>query len=150
MARYSLGVQKASITAAGPMVDLMASSTDRYRLLELGVTVSAMTGTSPVLTMGLYRTTAVGTRTSPVTVLAEDNADAAGTATVATAWSANPTNAANPLRRFSLNAVGAGIVWSWPQNGLMVANSLSLVLQAITVAGTTPSFTLEVYYVIDE
>lgn len=150
MARYSLGFQKASVTAAAPIADLAASATDRYRLLELGVFVSAMTGTTPVLTMGLFRSTALGTRTTPTTVLAEDNADAAGTATVATAWSANPTNAATPMRRFVVNAVGAGVVWTWPQNGLMVANSLSLVLQAITVAGTTPNFTLDGYFVIDE
>ena len=150
MARYSLGFQKSGLTAAGPMADLAASSTDRYRLLELGVFVSAMSGTTPVLTMGLFRSTALGTRTSPVTVLAEDNADAAGTATVATAWSANPTNAANPMRRFVVNGVGQGVIWTWPQNGLMVANSLSMVLQAITVAGTSPNFTLDGYFLIDE
>lgn len=150
MARYSLGFQKATLTAAGPIVDLAASATDRLRLLELGVFVSTASGTTPVLTMGLFRSTALGTRTTPTTVLAEDNADAAGTATVATAWSVNPTNATNPLRRFVVNGVGQGVVWSWPQNGLMVANSLSLVLQAITVAGTSPSFTLDGYFVIDE
>lgn len=150
MARYSLGFQKAALTAAGSIVDLAASATDRPRLLELGVFVSTASGTTPVLTMGLFRSTALGTRTSPVTVLAEDNADAAGTATVATAWSVAPTNAANPLRRFVVNTVGQGIVWTWPANGLMVANSLSLVLQAITVAGTSPSFTLDGYFLIDE
>lgn len=150
MARYSLGFQRSALTAAGPIVDLAASATDRLRLLELGVFVSAATGTTPVLTMGLFRSTALGTRTTPTTVLAEDNADAAGTATVATAFTVNPTNAAAPLRRFVVNGVGQGIVWTWPQNGLMVANSLSLVLQAITVAGTSPSFTLDGYLVIDE
>lgn len=150
MARYSLGFQKSALTAAGPIADIAASSTDRLRLLELGLFVSAMTGTNPVLTLGLFRSTALGTRTSPVTVLAEDNADAAGTATVASAFSVAPTNATNPLRRFVVNGIGQGIVWTWPQNGLMVANSLSLVLQAITVAGTTPSFTLDGYVVIDE
>lgn len=150
MARYSLGFQKPGLTAAGPIADLAASATDRPRLLELGIFVSAMTGTSPVLTMGLFRSTALGTRTSPVTVLAEDNADAAGTATVATAFSVAPTNAAAPLRRFVVNGIGQGIVWTWPQNGLLIANSLSLVLQAITVAGTTPNFTLDGYVVLDE
>lgn len=150
MARYSLGFQKATLTAAGPIADIAASSTDRLRLLELGVFVSVASGTSPVLTMGLFRSTALGTRTTPTTVLAEDNADAAGTATVATAFSVAPTNATSPLRRFVVNGVGQGVVWTWPQNGLMVANSLSLVLQAITVAGTSPSFTLDGYFVIDE
>ena len=150
MARYSLGFQKASLTAAGMIADLAASATDRPRLLELGVFVSAASGTNPVLTMGLYRSTALGTRTSPVTVLAEDNADAAGTATVATAASVAPTLATNPLRRFVVNGVGQGVIWTWPTGGFLIANSLSVVLQAITVAGTTPSFTLDGYFVIDE
>lgn len=150
MARYSLGFQKAALTAAGPISDLAASATDRPRLLELGLFCSAMSGTNPVLTVGLFRSTALGTRTSPTTVLAEDNGDAAGTATVATAFSVAPTNAAAPLRRFVLNGVGQGVIWTWPANGLLIANSLSLVLQAISVAGTTPSFTLDGYVVIDE
>ena len=150
MARYSVGFQKAALTAAGPIADIAASATDRARLLEVGIFVSAATGTSPVLTLGMFRSTALGTRTTPTTVLAEDNADAAGTATVATAFSVAPTNAATPLRRFVANGVGQGIIWTWPANGLMIANSLSVVLQAITVAGTTPSFTLDGYFVIDE
>lgn len=150
MARYSLGFQKSGLTAAGVIADLAASATDRPRILELGVFVSAVSGTTPVLTMGLYRSTAIGTRTSPVTVLAEDNGDAAGTATVAVAHSVAATLAANPLRRFVVNAVGQGVIWTWPVNSLYVANSLSLVLQAITVAGTTPNFTLDGYIVIDE
>ena len=54
------------------------------------------------------------------------------------------------MRRFVFNAVGQGVIWTWPQNGLMVATSLSAVIQAITVAGTSPNFTLDGYFVIDE
>jgi hypothetical protein len=150
MARYSLGFQRAALTAAGPIADLASSATDRARLLEVGVFVSAVSGTTPVLTMGMFRSTALGTRTTPTTVLPEDHADPAGTATVATAFSVAPTNAAAPLRRFVANGVGQGIIWTWAPNQLMIANSLSIVLQAITVAGTSPSFTLDGYFVIDE
>jgi hypothetical protein len=150
MARYSLGFTHAAITAAGGIADVAASATDRAHILEIGFFVSAMTGTAPVMTVGLYRTTALGTRTSPVTVLPEDAADPAGTATVATAWSVAATLAANPLRRFVVSSVGGGVIWTWPPKAFIVANSLSAMLQAITVAGTTPSFTLDGYIVIDE
>jgi len=150
VARYSLGWTKAAITAAGAIVDLGTAATDRAKLVEFGFTVSAMSGTTPVLTVGLYRSTAVGTRTTPTTLLAEDFADPAATTTSATAWSVAPTLAANPLRRLAVNAVGAGIVWSWPVGALTVPVSGSLVLNTITAAGTTPSFTLDGWFVVDE
>lgn len=151
MARYSLGVQKATITAAGAIFDVATTTTDRAHIVELGIFTSVASGTTPVLTLGLFRSTAVGTRTTPTTVLAEDFADPAGTATAATAWSVAPTLAATPLRRFVTNAVGGGVVWTWPtQGGLTLPVSASVVVNAITVAGTTPSFTLDCYVVLDE
>ena len=151
MARYSLSFTKASITAAGAIVDIATASTDRAHIVEFGWTVTTAGGTTPVLTVGLSRTTAIGTRTTPTTVLAEDFADPAGTTTSATAWSVAPTLAATPLRRLSVNAVGAGIVWTWPTSGgLLVPVSGSIALHAITVAGTTPTFTLDGYFVVDE
>lgn len=151
MARYSIGFTKASITAAGAIVDLATASTDRAKILEIGWTVSAMTGTTPTLDVGLYRSTAVGTRTSPVNTLAEDFADPTSTTTSATAWSVAPTLATNPLRRLAVNAIGAGVVWTWPTaGGLNVPVSGSVLLSAISVGGTTPSFTLSGYILVDE
>lgn len=151
MARYSLAFTKSAITAAGAIADLGAASTDRLHILELGWTVSAVSGTTPVMSVGLSRTTAIGTRTSPTTVLAEEAADPVGTGTVATAWSVAPTLAAAPLRRLTVNAVGGGIVWTWPdRGGLVVPVSASVALHAISVSGTTPSFTVDGYIVIDE
>lgn len=151
MARYSLGFTKASISAAGAIVDIATASTDRARILELGFFVTAAGGTTPVMVVGLSRTTAVGTRTSPTTVLAEDPGDAAGTVTSATAWSVAPTLASTPLRRLTVNAVGAGVIWTWPTAGGLIAPvSASIALHAVSVTGTTPSFTLDGYFVVDE
>lgn len=150
MARYAIGFSKASITATGAIVDLGTASTDRCKILEVGWTVSAMTGTTPVMSVGLSRTTAVGTRTTPTTLLAEDFADPAGTTTSATAWSVAPTIAATPLRRLAVNAVGAGIVWAWPPGGLIVPVSASLVLHCITISGASANFTVDGYIVVDE
>lgn len=151
MARYSLGFTKGSITAAGAIVDLGTASTDRAHIVEIGWTVTVASGTTPSMVVGLSRSTAVGTRTSPVTVLAEEFADPTGTATSATAWSVAPTLASTPMRRLTVNAVGAGIVWTWPAaGGLTVPISASVVLHAVSVSGTTPSFTLDGYIVVDE
>jgi hypothetical protein len=151
VARYSIAFSKAAVTAAGAIVDLATAATDRARVLELGWTVAALTGTAPSASIGLSRSTAVGTRTTPTSLLAEDAGDPAGTTTSATAFSVAPTLAAAPLRRLSVNAVGAGIVWTWPdRGGLIVPVSSSLVLHAVTVGGTTPSFTIDGYIVVDE
>jgi hypothetical protein len=152
MARYSLGWQKTGITAAGAIMDIRATATDRLHVLEIGLFVSAVTGTNPVLTVGLARETALGTATGPVTVLAEEPGDPAGTGTVATAWSVAPTIATTYLRRFVANAVGAGIIWTWPdKGGLTIPVSVGLALTApATPGGTTPNFTLDGYVVVDE
>lgn len=150
MARYSIGFTKASISAAGAIVDLGTAATDRAKIIEIGWTISAMTGTTPVMSVGLSRSTAIGTRTSPTTLLAEDAGDPAGTTTSATAWSVAPTLATTPLRRLAVNAVGAGIVWSWPVGALVVPVSASIVLHAVSVTGTTPVFAVDGYIVVDE
>lgn len=151
MARYSLGFTKSGIAAAGAIVDIATAASDRARILELGFFVTAATGTTPVMVVGLSRTTLVGTRTSPVTVLAEEVADAAGTVTMATAWTVAPTLAANPFKRLTVNAVGAGVIWTWPSaGGLSLPVSGSVALHAISVTGTTPSFTIDGYAVVDE
>lgn len=150
MARYSIGFTKTGIAAAGAIIDLATASTDRAKILEMGWTVSAMTGTSPVLNVGVSRTTAVGTRTTPTTLLAEDFSDPAGTATLASAWSVAPTIAATPLRRLAVNAIGAGIVWTWPMGAFLVPVSSSVVLHAIAISGASANFSIDGYVVIDE
>lgn len=150
MARYSIAFTKAAITAAGAIVDLGTAATDRAKVVEIGWSVSAMSGTTPALSVGLSRSTVVGTRTTPTALLAEDSADPAATTNSATAWSVAPTLAATPLRRLAVNAVGAGIVWTWPVGAFVVPVSSSIVLHAISVAGTTPSFTIDGYLVCDE
>lgn len=150
MASYSIGFTKASVTAAGAIVDLATASTDRAKVTELGIFVTAMTGTAPTCTVGFSRSTAVGTRTTPTTLLAEDSADPVGTTTMATAWSAAPTIAATPMRRLTFNAIGQGIVWTWAVGKLVVPVSASVLLHAIAVAGTSPNFTFDGYIVVDE
>lgn len=151
MARYSLGIQKAAVTAAGALFDIATTTTDRGHVIELGVFTSVASGTTPVATLGLFRSTTVGTRTTPTTVQAEEMADPVGTLTVATAFSVAPALAAAPLRRFVTNAVAQGVIWTWPEKGgLSIPVSGSVVLSAISIAGTTPSFTFDCYVVVDE
>jgi hypothetical protein len=142
MAIYTLGVRTSNGTIANANFEARTASTERARIIEMGVFLAAATA----CTIGLGRPAAIGvTPTSPVTVLPNDPADAAGTVTTALAWGTGPTVPAAYLRRIALPAtIGAGVIWTFP-NPLIVSISSSIILWNITA---TP--VLDVYIVVDE
>jgi hypothetical protein len=89
----------------------------------------AFNGAATASFYALGRPAAIGvTPTSPVTVLAEDPAEAAGTLNTAVAWGTGPTVPANFFRAILLPAtIGTGVIWTFPR-GLVIAISSSLVL----------------------
>lgn len=119
MARYSIGVVTAATAAGAPIVALRASATERLYLKECGFFPDAAT----VSAIGLIRAAAVGTATASALGQPEDPGDTAGTGNVDTTWSTAPTIAATPLYlrriRFPAN-VGAGVIWTFPERGLVV------------------------------
>lgn len=127
MAQYEVGFQSAAAAASGWYFDL--SPTNDVRLLELHLMANAATATA----VQLFRTTAIGTRTTPTTPTGAqcslDQVAQNPTLSFATAWSVNPTNAGNALRRFQIAAsIGAGIIWTWygPAGGLRIPASGSV------------------------
>jgi hypothetical protein len=142
MAIYSLANRTTSTTSAAACLEIRTTATDRPRLMELGITISAATAS----VFGLGRPAAIGTTpTTPVTVLAEDTGDPAGTITTALAWATAPTVPANFFRRVSLPAtVGAGIIWTFPR-GLVIAVSSSVVVWNITTNSLA-----DIWIVVDE
>jgi hypothetical protein len=128
MALYSIGRRTTGTTSGQAAMDLACSTGIRPKVMEVGFFLAAATAS----TYGLNRPTALGTRTSPVALLAEDSADPAltGIALIdsALAWSAQPTLAAEDLRRIALPAtIGTGVIWTFPR-GITLATSLSLAL----------------------
>lgn len=142
MSAYSLGVRTSSGTTGAAAWEIRSASTDRLRIMEIGIFLAAATAS----TYGLGRPAAIGiTPTSPVTLLAEDFADPPATGTSALAWGTGPTVPAAFLRRVSLPAtVGSGIIWTFPK-GLVIPVSSSLVLWNLATNGV-----VDAYAVIDE
>jgi hypothetical protein len=142
MARYSLANLTTNVTAANAALELRSSATDRYKLLEIGAWLNAATAS----TYGIGRPAAIGvTPTSPITVLAEDAGDPAGTAQTALAWGTGPTVPANFFRRIGLPAtIGAGFLLTFPM-GIVCAVSNSLVLWNIGTDGA-----VNCHVVVDE
>jgi hypothetical protein len=144
VARYSLRTRTTVTTNAAACYELRSTSTDKLFVQEIGIFLGAATAS----TYGLGRPQAIGvTPTSPVTVLAEDPGDPAGTATTAVAWGTGPTVPTQFLRAVALPAViGSGIIWTFGGRGLAVPVSSSLVLWNLTAN----SAVTDLYVVVDE
>lgn len=143
MARYDIGVQKATTAAAGLLCQIRTGATRDVRVFEIGVfAVTAVSGE-----VGLIRPTAVGaTFTSSAVGAAEDGAAGAGVAVVDTAATTAPTIGTNYMRRIQLpGSIGAGVIWTFPI-GINVPTSASIALWQLSTAAVT----YDVYFTYDE
>lgn len=132
-------------TANSPIVNLW-SATRKARILEVGVFIQVAPTTAPVF--ALQRSTVRGTQTATLAPIRKDENDIAATATLDTAWSANPTfsSAAPHVRAGGVPlAIGNGVIWSLGE--LEVAIGGGLTVFNINAAGATlGSFAGYVYY----
>jgi hypothetical protein len=137
-AGYTLSDRSASVTAASRLAEFRTTATDRVYVKEIGVSVG-VAGASP--TIGLIRPNAIGvTPTAPKTTQALDPGNPAGTLSSAVAWGTAPTLPATPvyLRRVTLPAtLGAGWIWSFQPNELVIPISSSLLLDLIALSAAT-------------
>jgi hypothetical protein len=147
MALYSLS-RRGTVTTSGSASSDCATPTAsgvRPKLMEVGL----FNGAGTASTFGLNRTTALGTRTSPLALEREDEGDngLAGIMLVdmAIAHSAQPTFGANDLRRIAIPAtIGTGIIWTFPR-GLVIGQQLSIAM----VNRATNTAAADTYYVVD-
>lgn len=132
MAIYSLANLTTGTGSGAAALELRSASTDRPSLTEIGAFLNAATAS----VYGIGRPAAIGiTPTTPITWLAEDPAEPAGTAQTALAWGTGPTVPANFFRRVNLPAtIGAGFILTFPR-GLAIAVSSSIVLWNLQANG---------------
>lgn len=134
---YEAGAVTSAAPLAGtPFFEVRNGATRPIFILELGVSLGAATATN----VALIRATAQGTGgTGLLLGQSTDPRSAAGTASVAaSAFTLAPAfTAANMLRRFHLPAaIGAGLIWTWPESDpLVLAVSTSMLLVTPTIAG---------------
>lgn len=142
MAIYSIANRTSNVTIANANIEVRTAATDRPRIMEIGIWMAAATAS----TIGIGRPQAIGvTPTTPVTVVAEDPGDPAGTVQTALAWGTGPTVPLYYLRRIQLPAtIGAGVILTFPR-GLVIPVSSSIVHWNITATGVQ-----DVHHVIDE
>lgn len=126
MAIESLGLTTTATASAANLLDIAAGANNAIRLMELHIFLNTAVATK----VGLFRTTALGTRTTPTSFIGEDpNDETTPITTSALAWSVAATLAATALRRLSLPAtIGAGIIWTWGPRGLLIPKGGSIML----------------------
>lgn len=143
-ARYRLG-QASSVTTSGNAAwDVACSTGVRPRIREIAYTL-----TSAVASLvGMNRPTAIGTRTTPVALLALNPNEPALTGSnlvdSAVAFSVQPTLASNDLDKHAVPAtIGAGRIWTWEDEFFIVDTSKSIALINRGTNGTS-NITVEV------
>jgi hypothetical protein len=138
MAQYSAGFSVAGVNTANTVLaNLKSPSTNRLRVLEVGVFLSVAPTTAPDLV--LARMNAVGTGTITATANgAHDSAEPNSAGSLETAWATTrPTFLTTYLRRSGLPlTVGAGIIWTFAQP-LLIPISAGLCLANILASGAT-------------
>lgn len=136
MALYRLAQTSTVSTNGLCAADIACATAPRPRLMEWDLFLGAATAS----VFSLRRTTALGTRTTPAALVAEEPSDpvlsGAFLVDMAVAFSVEPTLVAAKLASIGLpGTVGTGIIWTFPR-GIAIANSLSLaiVLDATSAA----------------
>lgn len=130
MSIYSLAQTSTSTTSGNAAADVATPTANgvRPKVMEYGLFLGAATAS----TFSLRRTSALGTRTTPTALVAEDAGDEAlaGIKLVdqAVAFSVEPTEVSAKLRSIGLPAtIGVGVIWTFPR-GITIAQQLSLVI----------------------
>jgi hypothetical protein len=148
MAQYELGINSTVTTTGAAAGELRSASGTPLRLRELGLTLAIATAS----TYGIGRPGAVGvTPTSPITVLASNPSDPAGSGTTAVAWGTGPTVPTQFLRRVTLPAtVGAGIIWTWELNRFIIGpgNAAAAVASIVIWNLATNANNLNAYFAL--
>lgn len=143
MARYERGDLTTQVAIGTPALEIRAVGDPMY-VKELALFANAATASQIGLGRPANGTGAGGTLGLGVAQISDDAAGVCGT--VLSGQTTAPTAPTTYLRQGSFAAaIGAGIVWTWPGDGLRVKQGTSLVLWNIA-AGSA----LRTYVVWDE
>ena len=132
MATYGLANLTTATGTGAASLEVRTAASDRAKIRQIMATLNAATASI----FGIGRPAAIGvTPTSPITWLAMDPADPAGTVQTALAWGTGPTVPANFFARLNLPAtIGAGYIVTFP-DGLVIAISSSIVQWNLAAVG---------------
>ncbi len=143
MAIASAAVLSTNVTTAQSPVEVIASATNAYKLMETGLSIAA--ATTSIYLFGFPAAIGLTPATTAAFVFEDGgNTSTPGTLTALT-WATSPTPPTVPSRRIVLpGTIGAGVVWTFPR-GLAVLKAKTL---AYSNSGTTSA--ANIWFVLDE
>ena len=146
MARCSAagrGVTNLPTSTQGP--GLFAVASHRLRLREVGV----FNTTTTAFAVALIRCTATGTQVGALTAKCDDDPVYAPIGNAFTSMSTGATTTGAPVRQASVGAaIGAGVIWTFGDNGLVIPEAATNGVILNLPAGTAQFFDL--YFCWDE
>lgn len=143
MPLYNLGQRTTNVTSANAVLEIIGSNTTRAKIYEIGITMVTAVAT----TLGLGRPAAIGVTPVPVLVQAEDVNDVAGITAGSLSWGTSPTAPSIYLRRFTGNAIGQGVIWTFPKGIVLATSGITRNLVLFNITGGA---TLDIYFVAEE
>ena len=112
MMGFALSQRTSSVTVNTAIWEIRAGYRDAY-ITEIGITQTAATGAA----YGVGRPQVSGiSPTAPQTFVSDDDVNSTSTTQGAVAWGTGPTQPASFSRRMTTtNAIGAGVIWTFPR-----------------------------------
>ncbi len=145
MARYSAGAKTTAGSTALPIISLYSGASVGPKIREIGV----FNTTSTAVDLKLVRLTSTGTQGAGLTEANHDPDSATASCAAFNTHSANPSLGNDMGYRASLGAaVGAGVIWTFGDQGLRVGTGTTNGLGVIVENGTGQA--CQAYIVWDE
>jgi hypothetical protein len=133
MATYSASVLTGAGTATLPMCALVGNGTIRALIREIGV----FNTTATAVDVSLVRLSTAGTPGSNATTQSEGAGTAAATAILKGTYTGSAPTTIIAGRRAQLGAaIGSGVIWTFPGNGLVIDNVANAAVGLILGTGT--------------
>jgi hypothetical protein len=138
-ATYAVALNRAGVNTANTVLaELRAASNARAILRQVKISMAVLPTTAPRFVLArATNTPAGGTNNVPI---AFDTADAAALSQFLTNWTTTPTfTTAGPWPEVGglPLTLGAGLIWNYPGQGLVIPTSGSLILADLNASGAT-------------
>ena len=120
--RFHAALSRSGINTAGPQLywQLRSNGTVRLRVIEIGIAVSVVPTTAPLLQIS-RATATLGTASTTLTGQQLDSSDGNATGIFESAWSGAPTINTTYHRMMGLPlTAGTGFIWTWPVDSPLI------------------------------
>jgi hypothetical protein len=143
MAQFAASGLTTAVPTAARGPNIYAAATVRPRVLEVGVFSTVATG----FYVALQRASAVGTKGAAITPIPTSDDSTPAIVTAAQTHTADATLTAPPIRYGRLVGDGAGVIWTFPDPGIIIDNLTTQGLVISCPSGTGQQITFYFHWI---